>query len=199
MEWTRNKIIAVAFIAVILFLGVTTIITILATRKPPVPPRTSGGVLNPILPQTGRASSVVGEDNRAIRGTWQMISGIQSGQPTTNPAQTQVILSLDTMVVVADGKAYSAKYTLDPARQPKQIDLTPVPQNRDPGAQVPVIEGIYELAGDVLRICYALPGGPRPAVFASEANSPNALMILQRTTPAIRPRPATAPTSGPQS
>lgn len=48
-----------------------------------------------------------------------------------------------------------AKYTLDPSKSPKHIDL--MVDNR-------TMQGIYELKDDTLRLCFSR-NGPRPSSF----------------------------------
>jgi uncharacterized protein (TIGR03067 family) len=58
----------------------------------------------------------------------------------------------------------SSTYTLTAAR-PAQIDLTTAYQNDPTRLHT---RGIYSLRGNVLTYCIAVPGGPRPAEFATK-------------------------------
>jgi uncharacterized protein (TIGR03067 family) len=44
-------------------------------------------------------------------------------------------------------------------------------------------QGIYLIQGDTLRICYTMPGKPRPTVFESHAGSGAYLMVWTRQKP----------------
>ena len=49
------------------------------------------------------------------------------------------------------------------------------------------VKGILDVDGDILRICYALPGTPRPTTFNSRPGSGNRLLVLRRVQTAARP------------
>jgi uncharacterized protein (TIGR03067 family) len=71
-----------------------------------------------------------------------------------------------------------AKFTfkLDPAATPRLFDLTIAA-----GVQKDaVMEGIYELKGDQLRICLKVLGQDRPTEFASPEGASIALLVLKR-------------------
>jgi uncharacterized protein (TIGR03067 family) len=71
-----------------------------------------------------------------------------------------------------------AKFTfkLDPGATPKLFDLTVAA-----GVQKDaVMEGIYELKGDQLRICLKVLGQDRPTEFASPEGASIALLVLKR-------------------
>jgi uncharacterized protein (TIGR03067 family) len=68
------------------------------------------------------------------------------------------------------------KVKLDPATIPKSVDITVTG-----GVQLDaVIEGIYELKKDEIRICAKVFGNERPNEFASPAGSSIVLMVLKR-------------------
>jgi uncharacterized protein (TIGR03067 family) len=52
-------------------------------------------------------------------------------------------------------------------KKPKQLDAVP----SDGPIKGQTVEHIYEIEGDKLRICLALPGTNRPTQFKSEAGS----------------------------
>src|SRR5262249_24230963 len=58
------------------------------------------------------------------------------------------------------------------------------PGGRAPMPDKDLMEGIYELEGDALKICYAYPGKGRPAEFASKADPATGLVVLRREPPA---------------
>jgi uncharacterized protein (TIGR03067 family) len=72
---------------------------------------------------------------------------------------------------------------LDPSRTPKRIDMLLTSGQ----ARGRTVKGILDVNGDVLRICYALPGRPRPTTFRSGPGSGNRLLILRRVQTAARP------------
>jgi uncharacterized protein (TIGR03067 family) len=56
-----------------------------------------------------------------------------------------------------------ARFTIDPAKSPREIDYVNLAGSHRAKAQA----GIFELARDTLQICMAAPGAARPADFAS--------------------------------
>jgi uncharacterized protein (TIGR03067 family) len=73
-------------------------------------------------------------------------------------------------------------FTLDPRTTPRRINMT-LAGRRGKGR---TLKGIFEMRGDTLRICYALPGRPRPTGFNSRPGTGNRLLVLQRVTTADR-------------
>jgi uncharacterized protein (TIGR03067 family) len=67
--------------------------------------------------------------------------------------------------------------TLDPTKTPKEIDIE-VASGKYKGV---VYLGIYELKGDTLRICFAMPDRPvRPTDFSAGKGSVRALSEFKR-------------------
>jgi uncharacterized protein (TIGR03067 family) len=65
---------------------------------------------------------------------------------------------------------------LDPTAEPKTIDVIP-DGGQHRGEHIP---GIYTLEGDVLTICMAKPGQPRPKEFKAEKGSGWTLQSFHR-------------------
>jgi uncharacterized protein (TIGR03067 family) len=63
---------------------------------------------------------------------------------------------------------------LDPAKKPKQIDLTP----QSGPSEGMTLQGIYALEGDTFKMCLGLPGTSRPDAFAG--GDMRVLITLQR-------------------
>jgi uncharacterized protein (TIGR03067 family) len=71
------------------------------------------------------------------------------------------------------------KIKLDPSTMPKCVDITV-----SAGGQInAVIEGIYELKKDEIRICAKVLGKERPNEFASPDGSSIVLLVLKRPAP----------------
>jgi uncharacterized protein (TIGR03067 family) len=73
-------------------------------------------------------------------------------------------------------------FTLDPAAQPKAMDLIP----EEGPAKGKTLRGIYSLEGDVLKICYVSPNTPepekqpRPREFAARKGSGHVLLVFRQ-------------------
>ena len=61
---------------------------------------------------------------------------------------------------------------LDPDRPAKHIDFV---DDKDVSEV-----GIYKLDGDVLTMCFAAPGEPRPMAFTTGEESKNWVIVLKR-------------------
>lgn len=113
-------------------------------------------------------------DKDAIQGTWIVVAGEDGGQPL--PA-----IALPTMSYVFAGDKYTfregtsiteASFSLDPAKQPKQINV----KSKNGFTQL----GIYELKGDELRICINDGRKRRPDSFATTVENGNETHVLKR-------------------
>ncbi len=67
----------------------------------------------------------------------------------------------------------TVKYTLGSKDEPRHIDLTT-------GSVGKPSYGLYEIEGDVLRICYSEPGAERPKELKSEPDSRLFLLVLKK-------------------
>jgi RNA polymerase sigma factor (sigma-70 family) len=75
-------------------------------------------------------------------------------------------------------------HRLDPAKSPKQIDITVTKTNKE---HIGVIKGIYAFAGDnELRLCLGEIGRDRPTEFAGKPGQ-SEFLILQRVAPGTWP------------
>jgi len=74
---------------------------------------------------------------------------------------------------------HDAEYKLDPSKDPKYIDITPLdgPENE----KGKVFRGIYKLEVDKLTIHFVLPGGERPGDFENKEGANSMLLTLERT------------------
>ena len=68
--------------------------------------------------------------------------------------------------------------TVDPTKSPKAVDLKSTAGKH----QGKTLEGIYELDGDNLKVCFADPGGKPPGVLVSPANKAFLLTCQRKTT-----------------
>ena len=78
-------------------------------------------------------------------------------------------------VTATDG-AYPCEITIDPAKEPKQIDIL---MKNEKGERT--FLGIYEIKGDTLKVCYFhLKNGRRPTEFSTNDDSRIAYIVLSR-------------------
>jgi uncharacterized protein (TIGR03067 family) len=114
------------------------------------------------------------KDEEKIVGTWAVESYVEGGQKMPEEAlqQTKVILAADGKMTAKQGeREQEFTYKLDPAKKPKEIEVT-----NDRGQTV---FGIYKLDGDTLTVCVARRG-ERPTEFASKEDTAVILEVLKR-------------------
>jgi len=134
------------------------------------------------------ATTAVGSDSErdleSLQGTWRSIAMIIDGRRIPPAAlEHRRIIVIDDRYAVVDGDRTLRRGALkiDATTMPKQIDTRPAD-----GPNVGKIDqGIYELTAEVLRICWAPPGQPRPANFDSEPGSKQWTVTDQKETLAM--------------
>lgn len=114
-----------------------------------------------------------------LKGDWTLTSLQADGKDAKEEAATFTFAADQLTVAFKDSKQ-AAAYRIDPAAQPKAIDITP-DEGPDKGK---TLKGIYVLDGDTLKICAAAsPDKDRPKDFAAKKDSGNLLMVLKRDKP----------------
>ena len=116
-------------------------------------------------------------DHEKIRGTWKVVSAQDSGRDAPDEAIKNLkwIITKDKITYKLGAKNTALSFVLDPAKNPKWIDLTEVVE----GEEVKPSVGIYELKGDDLKICYPEAGNvERSTAFESKADSVNDIFII---------------------
>ena len=87
------------------------------------------------------------------------------------------LFAADGRLTVQEGtkeKPDEATYSVDPKKNPAEIDLTPPAQDK-----VGTMAGIFKIEGDTLTLCFTIMG-ERPKGFESPAGAMTMLMTLKR-------------------
>ena len=133
----------------------------------------AGGPAQPATPTQDAKAAAIQADYEALTGTWQLVKSVVDGVavPEAEARKTVLITDHDEFRFPADagvGTAPLGKFTIDPAKNPKQVDSTSF--SGPEKGQVSL--GIYEiLDANNKRACWAKPGKPRPTSFDSTAGS----------------------------
>jgi uncharacterized protein (TIGR03067 family) len=132
-------------------------------------------------------------DIDSLQGDWHVISlevdGMQVGAPAFHTAQ--ITLRGDRFVSTGMGADYQGTVELDETAVPKWFTL-----RFDSGPEQGNANfGIYELSGDLWRICLAMKGSLRPTKFATAPGAGIALEVLRRGPASAPAGPAPAPGS----
>ena len=104
---------------------------------------------------------------RRHQGIWIATSSTFDGQTVPEDVVRSIkrIVTDDHVVWERNGKRFAgSKVVLDPTKDPKTIDVIP-DGGRNRGEH---ILGIYKLERDMLTICMAAAGSPRPSEFKAE-------------------------------
>lgn len=114
------------------------------------------------------------------QGIWNVVSFNRNETQTPKEITDSIIRIVDNDHVIwkRNGKAFAGtKMILDDSKNPKWIDVLP---DGGPG-KGEKIPGIYQQEGEMLTICMADKGKPRPKEFTSVKGSDHTLMVFKRT------------------
>ena len=115
-----------------------------------------------------------------LLGVWVVVSAERKGEkaPEEKIKKLKVIFRSDKVIVSDGDRDDQATYTLDPTKKPSAIDFTSIKEQK-------LVQGIYLLEGDSLKICYDPDGEPkeRPEAFTSTGGNGRVLMVLKREKP----------------
>jgi uncharacterized protein (TIGR03067 family) len=118
-------------------------------------------------------------DAAGMKGKWRVVSTHFNGKEAPMTVDSQRILEFTEKEFTAyDGKkkGRTLSYSLDPAADPKRIDLVLA------GTEQKSL-GLYVLDGDDLKLCYGEPGAGRPVKLESKEGEKTFLIVLKRIKP----------------
>jgi uncharacterized protein (TIGR03067 family) len=129
------------------------------------------------------AACLIGADDAAkeyerFEGTWKFASLEMNGMKLPLDALKKASLTLkgDQFTYDEGSGVSKGTFKIDPGKNPKTIDITFTegPSKGD------ALLGIYELEGDVYKVCLGMKGAKRPTEFSATKDSQQVLEILHR-------------------
>ena len=124
----------------------------------------------------------VKKELKKLEGSWATVFIEAAGQKVTDEDK------IKTRKLSTKGDKYTLKVgdetvqgtiEINPTKKPKTIDVKP-----DSGSNKgKTLLGIYELDGDSLKICLALPGKDRPTALVTAAENGQQLVVYKREKP----------------
>ena len=117
-----------------------------------------------------------------LKGTWICLSATVDGKPLPNETTDLLSLTLtENRYKTEKGPEvlFDSSYTIDPSVSPKQINMVGT-EGDLAGKEA---QGIFSLEENILRICYVMPGLPRPKEFKSHVGSNTYLVLWKRKSP----------------
>jgi uncharacterized protein (TIGR03067 family) len=117
-------------------------------------------------------------DKEKLQGRWMVTSGVMDGMKIPeDQIKGELVFKGNTYTYTAgDSEAGAGTFKLDPSKKPKFMDSVP----SEGPVKGQTIEEIYELHGDNLKICLALPGNNRPTEFKAPEGSGRWLFTYKR-------------------
>jgi uncharacterized protein (TIGR03067 family) len=128
-------------------------------------------------------SLLIGADapktEEALQGTWKLSAGEAEGKALSAKQlkDGKLVFKGDGYTVtLADAGTVTGTQKLDPAKEPKAIDIVDA---SGPNKGKTCL-GIYELRGDEFRVVFAPPGKPRPTKFTTAPGSGQWIHVWKR-------------------
>jgi serine/threonine-protein kinase len=140
----------------------------------------------PDNPTASGGSATLGDDKldlekevRKFQGTWTFVSSETGGKKLPADELKGLILTFEGnkhTVKKGDEVIQVGTQKLDPSKPPKTIDVT-MTEGPNKGK---VMLGIYEIDGDMLKVCFDLQGKKRPMEFKSAPGSQTFVNVHKR-------------------
>jgi uncharacterized protein (TIGR03067 family) len=121
-------------------------------------------------------------DQQKMQGTWQTLKAQIGGMdlPDDVVRNLKIVVKGNTMTVVGVPDIIQqygeGTFLLDPSTKPKSIDFKVLKGDKKGDGP----EGIYDLNGDDLRLCFQLVGKDRPTEFVTKEGQNRGMLVLKR-------------------
>ena len=113
------------------------------------------------------AGDAVKDAKAKLKGNWTSTEVVKGGEKSDKSIRLK--FDGDKVTVAVGGEdEITGKYAIDPSKSPATLDVT-----IEHDGQTAKVEALYEVKGDVLRICHAVDvlGGDRPTAIEATANT----------------------------
>jgi uncharacterized protein (TIGR03067 family) len=133
-----------------------------------------------LTPSVSASDKPAGEDDLAkLQGQWVVVSLEHRGHPA-EPAefagQSSVYEKNRWTWNAGDKVMRRGIITLDSTRTPKAINTW----DSDGPHEDETVPGIYQLDGDTLKLCFAMPGEKRPTEFTTKSGTGSFVVVYKR-------------------
>ena len=127
---------------------------------------------------SGNSRAEAGGDLQQMEGRWKITAAERDGNQVAaeNVSELEVSIKGNSYVLHAPDGDHPGTFSIDSAKQPKQMDIRP----GDGSDEGRTLLGIYEFSPETLRVCYARAGESRPTTFATEQDSGRSLITYKR-------------------
>ena len=130
-----------------------------------------------LYPVSVRAEDAA-EQLEKMEGAWSVASAQEGGKEQTDDKSNKLIIVIkgDTLSFVFKGqpKTLDMKLKVEPSAKPATVDLISTVREGQ------VAQGIYELQGEGLKICWARNGKARPDGFRTKPGDDRIFLTLKR-------------------
>jgi uncharacterized protein (TIGR03067 family) len=133
-------------------------------------------------PAYGEEKDAVKADREKMQGTWLTVKAEIGGMPLPDDVTSnlKIVIKGNMMTVVGVPEIIQqygeGTFVLDPSTKPKSIDFKVLKGDKKDDNP----EGIYELNGDDLRLCFQLVGKDRPTEFVTKEGQNRGMLVLKR-------------------
>lgn len=134
-------------------------------------------LLGNVVTSARGADSVTTKD---LIGVWTCTAAVIDGRPVAAETVQQLRLTLTADRYKSergDQVLFDSTYAVDFSKHPARIDMI----GTEGELQGKAAPGILKLDGNLLTLCYVMPGRERPTAFASQPQSGTFLVTYQRT------------------
>ena len=118
-------------------------------------------------------------DLAMMQGDWNAVAMVRDGMKVPDDDANSLFRTVkgqEYTVYRFDMLVGKGTFTIDATKSPKTIDAH---AGSGPAKGKPML-GIYEIDGKTLKVCFALPGKPRPMDFTAKEESGHTLTIWER-------------------